>query len=162
MRTHLCVEARPGERDRSADERRIAGRFGVVVVQNRRDAPLPQRAESRVLAQLRQRVRLAQREEQRADIAVDFGFDDGKHRRPPAVHALAPDRDGDAAAGLEHAPPFADRTLRVVHVHQSERAQHNVECCIGQVERLRIHALELHVRHLLLGGSAARDFDHLA
>src|SRR5688572_5314253 len=41
-RTHVSLEARPGQGNRPADERSVAGFVRVRVTQNRRDASLPQ------------------------------------------------------------------------------------------------------------------------
>ena len=109
-----------------------------------------------------QRVALAEPEEQRADLARDLGVDDREQRRPAAARALAPDRDDEPPARPQHAPHLAQRLFRVGHVHQSERAQRDVEARVGQRERFGIHARERRVRHAVLPRALARGVDHAA
>ena len=91
-RARLGVEARPGERDRPADERCVRRVVVVRVGKRRRDALLLDGDEARARARARQRVAAAEREEQRADVALHFRVDDREHRRPAAARRARPRR----------------------------------------------------------------------
>ena len=65
-----------------------------------------------------------------------------------------------AAAGPQHAPHLAQRRSRIGHVHETERAQRDVEAGVGQLERLGIHAREVGVAHAPVARAPARAVDH--
>ena len=143
---HACanrlVEARPGKRDRTADEGCVAGLFGVRVVECRGDAVLLNRLALRLGTQAGQCLLLPELKEQRTHVARDLGLHNRKHRRPSAAGTLSPHGEGQAATWPENPAHFTHRPQWIWQVHESEGAERYIEARIRQGQVLGVHAFE--------------------
>ncbi|HXU51249.1 MAG TPA: hypothetical protein VN789_04350, partial [Casimicrobiaceae bacterium] len=156
----MVVEARPCQRDRAGDERRVAGGVGVRVAERQRDALGVGRRESGSPAKARQRVVVPQREESGAHLAAGFFGDDAEQGREAAAQALAPHREDGAAAIGQRATHRLQRGVGRWHVHEGERAQHDVHAAIAHVERVGAHPREGRVADTRPQGAASCRLDH--
>ena len=158
--TRSGIETRPGKSDRAADERRGASLIVILIVEDGRDAGLPDDFQLGCGAQLGERASLSEVKEQWTDVACNLCIDDRKQFRPSTSSSFSPNGQHEPAVRTQDAPHFPNGSFGSRHIHESKYAQRNIKAVIGQLESLGIHALEAGIRQALLPGAHASGFDH--